>query len=213
VVARYGKLGSTAEVDGDSATIYTVETEGISSTGDVTVDTGASNFGMLRLVQGTQASSAGAANRPAVPSPDIIICDVLIDSTGYVVGGASGVSTGRTDRMPIARRTTPPINTSDYEAGVNFMLLEEHALSNGEGILARRYVGYAGNTPTLVTTLNAKWDGVAKVWNADAPSFRAVMEELSIDGFAMYTRNSGGSPWMRVSIQAAGTPSSRSEHR
>lgn len=197
LVARYGKFGQDPVTDGDGATVYFQQIEGISSTGDVDVDHNPTNAGKIRIVQGTQAGSIGAANRPAVSSPDICIVDLLIDDTGKVNGGLGGVSTARTDR--IAFRFTGGQQTANFDT-VQYVLLEEHCFDS-TGVFLRRYIGRrtGGGPPGPcgnIHTTNARWDGVQQLWFSDSTSYQASLVEDYGGTTIFNAQTSGATSWV-----------------
>jgi hypothetical protein len=205
LVARYGKFGDDPVVDGDSATVYFTQTEGLSSTGDVTVDSGAANFGKIRVIQGTQSGSPSTANRPAVTSPDILIADLLIDDTGNLHGsGAAGISTARTDRI-VLRLSGGELVTGSFEAA-QYVLLEDHVFDDS-GVHVRKYVTRSAatfNYPAIVQTVNARWDGTTQLWNADAVGQAASMFEIQINSFLWNTQTTGAATWTDTRHDPAG---------
>lgn len=203
-VLRYGKLGSSPVVDGDGATVYTIETEGFSSAGDVTVDSGSTNFGKLRFIAGTQSGSPSSANRPAVTSPDIILCDILIDSTGNAVGGQAGVSRARATIGSTNIRTALNQSDSNYDA-IKYVLLESTNLFD-DGIVLRKYAGRktGGYDPLIVFTINAGWDAINNVWAADVSGRRSLLVEMSTFGLAVNMQNRSTPTWTDARHSALG---------
>jgi hypothetical protein len=192
LIARYAKFGSSPVTDGDGETVYFVQTEGISSKNtNPTVDTDTAQFGQIHVIQGTQAATISAANRPAVTSPDILIADLLIDDTGKVHGGIAGVSTARSNR--VARRLSgAPKTTNDFDS-VFYALVDEFTLDDSV-VVARLYVSRANPTsptfPAFAFAINAKWDGAAQLWRGDITG-PATLVEFGIFGwkFLKQTRN------------------------
>lgn len=195
IAVHYAKFGSDHVLDGDGLDIYSTTVESISSEmGALDVDHSPSLVGTLRLIQGTEATTIGAAGRPAVSSPDIIICDLAIDHTGYVIGGMAGVSTARTDRIAL-KTSGAPINTGGHEP--NDYILQKQSQADNSGLTIREYVGVSGggNFTAAVQTINARWDGVAQLWNADQSSFPAKLFQMTTHDVQICQRTTGAATW------------------
>ncbi len=193
-VLRYGKLGSASVTDGDGATVYTVQTEGFSSTGDVTVDSGSANFEKIRFVMGTEASDSVSANRPSVPGPDIILCDLLLDDTGKVhLAPNGGISLSR---VLVRSRIQGALAASNFNWDVTKYVFLDGWSFFDDGIVLRMYAHREQDSdPGLVFTVNAGWDGANKIWVPDASARPAFMLELTTQGLVLSTQNSGATSW------------------
>lgn len=205
LVARYAKLGSSPVTDGDGATVYFVQTEGISSANATpTVDTDDAQFGQIRVIQGTQASTISAANRPALTSPDILIADLLIDDTGKVHGGIGGVSTARSNRV-VRRLSGAPKTTNDFDS-VFYTLVDEFTFDDSV-VVGRLYMSRANPTsptfPAFAFTINAKWNAVTQLWSGDITG-PATLAEFGIFGWKFLTQTRNAITWTDAHFDSGG---------
>lgn len=205
IVARYAKFGDDPQLDGDANTVYFLQTEGISNTGDVTVDLNPTNFGKLRVLSATEAASIGAAARPSGLGDDVLIADLLLDDTGLVVTGLSfgriGVSVARATRQTLMR-SGAPFQTSNYDL-VKIYLLEEISTNDTNGMKLRRFAAEDGG-PAHLFTVNASWDPVTQLWSADQVGFPSTLYELGVEAFQICSRTTGGATWTNGRHDPAG---------